>query len=497
MADAEFGALAASMDRIFAPCTHTSMRAFRADPRALGPTFVECGSRGRPAALRRAYGAWPRGGERAAVPLRSVSQTFAAVALLADGAGARCASARAGGARVRHAADWRNASVLELLSMSARAFDNGVNSAWRNLSHAADHNGLPTPCDSADSPLARGPLAASVRSCLEQLVLPTYDRAPACAGLGLRDARERLAARALARALVRTAARARDVTCADAHGECCKWARSGECARNRKYMLESCAAACGLCAGVGACDASHGCADADEHCDAWAAAGECTANAQYMAGSCARACGLCGAVGAAVGAARGASVRFEYAPHGPSGRHALTRRAVDPPVGFLPKLRSNGCLTARWCYAPAPTHERAPLGAWEAWAPARPYTRVQVSNALFGSARDMGRLARMLLARGELDGVRVLSRASVELMLGSARAAATAGVLPTECMAMTAFGLGIGWCSDHTAADAGAGALGGTDDCRAPDWYGWAGSYGSRFALMHTLPRAAADARWA
>ena len=113
-----------------------------------------------------------------------------------------------------------------------------------------------------------------------------------------------------------------------------------------------------------------------------------------------------------------------------------------------------------------------------------------MSNALFGSARDMGRLARMLLARGELDGVRVLSRASVELMLGSARAAATAGVLPTECMAMTAFGLGIGWCSDHTAADAGAGALGGTDDCRAPDWYGWAGSYGSRFALMHTRARA-------
>ena len=136
------------------------------------------------------------------------------------------------------------------------------------------------------------------------------------------------------------------MTCADAHGECCKWARSGECARNRKYMLESCAAACGLCAGAGACDASHGCADADEHCAAWAAAGECTANAQYMAGSCARACGLCGAVGAAVGAARGASVRFEYAPHGPSGRHALTRRAVDPPVGFLPK-----CAYDNWAYS--------------------------------------------------------------------------------------------------------------------------------------------------
>jgi CubicO group peptidase (beta-lactamase class C family) len=178
--------------------------------------------------------------------------------------------------------------------------------------------------------------------------------------------------------------------------------------------------------------------------------------------------------------------------------------------GRLPngrRLRSTGCLSTRWCFGPARTEgaDAAPLGPWPVWTPARPYTRVQVSNSMLGSVADMARLSRMLLNRGTLDGARVLSPHSVDLMLQSARDAARPVRLggadesippsPTECMGMSAFGLGIGWCSDRAGSGGGGRGEGGdgassasarVDDCKAADWYGWQGSFGSRFALMRT-----------
>lgn len=253
MSDADFATLASEMDRIFAPSRHVSISAFRADPLALGPTLVECGSLKRPAALRRTYGAWPQGGARAAVPLRSVSKTFAAVAILAlverraelghslsletkageflgNDVSALCAGG-AGGAG--GAVDWRDSTLFELLTMSARSFDNGINSAWRNLSHAADHNGLPTPCDSPDTPRELRSVLDDNEACLTNLLLPAYDRAPHCAGLGLRTAASHAAARALALSLVDGVSVARDTTCADQSEQCCAWAKIGEVRRAR------------------------------------------------------------------------------------------------------------------------------------------------------------------------------------------------------------------------------------------------------------------------
>jgi len=109
---------------------------------------------------------------------------------------------------------------------------------------------------------------------------------------------------------------------------------------------------------------------------------------------------------------------------------------------------------------------------------------------MFGSPRDLGRVSRMLLSGGELDGVRVISRESVALILSSARHSASISRLPTECMGMSAFGLGLGWCSHES----GNAALKGVDDCEAPDWYGWAGSFGSRYAFITSARSTAANA---
>ncbi|KAJ1631501.1 hypothetical protein T492DRAFT_869838 [Pavlovales sp. CCMP2436] len=83
MSDVELAVLSAGLEVVFAPSRTSSMAVFMEDKLSLGPIFVECGTLERPAAVRRAFGPWPPGGPRAAVPLRSVSKTFVAIAVLA------------------------------------------------------------------------------------------------------------------------------------------------------------------------------------------------------------------------------------------------------------------------------------------------------------------------------------------------------------------------------------------------------------------------------
>jgi hypothetical protein len=170
-------------------------------------------------------------------------------------------------------------------------------------------------------------------------------------------------------------------------------------------------------------------------------------------------------------------------------------RSKLPDGRRLRSARARGCLSARWCYAQAATPlPGEALGAWRRHRPA-PYIREQISNALFGSARDVSRLARMLANGGALDGVRVLSAESTALLFAAAREAAAAvrlgdeasAPVPAECMGMSGFALGLGWCRPRTAEEAAAGGGGvSTDNCLASDWYGWLGAFGSRWALMPT-----------
>ena len=67
--------------------------------------------------------------------------------------------------------------------------------------------------------------------------------------------------------------------------QCEKWAASGECEKNSKFMLVTCREAC----------ASNHRQSPDYaaayHCELWAGEGECAANVPFMNRECARACG--------------------------------------------------------------------------------------------------------------------------------------------------------------------------------------------------------------
>uniref|UniRef100_H2ZB71 Metalloendopeptidase n=1 Tax=Ciona savignyi TaxID=51511 RepID=H2ZB71_CIOSA len=60
-------------------------------------------------------------------------------------------------------------------------------------------------------------------------------------------------------------------TCRDENAMCARWAGSGECQKNPRYMLKSCCLSC-KSGGGGTCT------DASTNCPAWARAGECRRN---------------------------------------------------------------------------------------------------------------------------------------------------------------------------------------------------------------------------
>ena len=87
---------------------------------------------------------------------------------------------------------------------------------------------------------------------------------------------------------------------------------------------------------------------------------------------------------------------------------------------------------------------------------------------LFGTATDYLRFCQMLLNGGELDGTRVLSRRSVELMQAN-----HVDTLPMPFLAGHSFGLGIA----VRKADGPAGLLG------SPGTFGWSGGYNTYFRV--------------
>merc|ERR1719188_2384085 len=79
-------------------------------------------------------------------------------------------------------------------------------------------------------------------------------------------------------------------SCSDLNQNCGNWAASGECEANPSYMLESCAASCGVCTTPGpqppqptpGPPPTFSCSDMNQNCGNWAASGECETNPAYM-----------------------------------------------------------------------------------------------------------------------------------------------------------------------------------------------------------------------
>ena len=86
---------------------------------------------------------------------------------------------------------------------------------------------------------------------------------------------------------------------------------------------------------------------------------------------------------------------------------------------------------------------------------------------LFGTATDYLRFCQMLLNGGELDGVRILSRQSVELMRS-----AQVDSIPLPFLPGQSFGLGVAVRKDDPGAWLGS-----------PGTYGWSGGYNTYFRI--------------
>lgn len=120
-------------------------------------------------------------------------------------------------------------------------------------------------------------------------------------------------------------------------------------------------------------------------------------------------------------------------------------------------------------YGPGPDGKLAPTGALDAPGAA---TRVLGGFSISTTASDYGRFAQMLVNSGELDGVRILSRKTIDLMDsnhlpdGVARGAAGGGASAGE-----GYGLGVRVVLDP--AKAGNLTSAGT--------FGWSGAAGTHF----------------
>lgn len=483
---------AEAMDALFAPSREAAtVDAFRSRQESVGPTYVICGMGDAEPIYERAHGTYPAEGARAAVPFRSVSKVFVALAyLLLVHRGTLSLDAVPGDVLDLPPSPraWRRARARDLLAM-APTLDNSANTAWRNASPRADHNGFPTVCEVE---------GFGLEECLRTVVLPVYDRRPS--------------AGRLARTLVQSLDKAQDLTCTNRHRACCQWAMQGECSRNPLFMEGVCGSACGFCEGKATCV---GCHDLATDCKDRAQRGHCTAAEMldYMRAACLRTCGLCDTRSPTARGYPGDFARrtarlapsteprvFDFAPvnilrdaralpevimyhnrgqcvydnYGYSLLDLMVQKTTG--AGLLRwaadlLLAPMGADDTRWCSLGhgradgtrcyGNYHTARPLGDWPLRAPG-PYSTTWVSNALVGSARDLANLATILATGGVLRGRRIVPQAIVEALFESATDMAHRSA--AECMGMTSFGLGVGYCDTAEKR---------TDRCAADDWFGW------------------------
>lgn len=164
------------------------------------------------------------------------------------------------------------------------------------------------------------------------------------------------------------------------------------------------------------------------------------------------------------------------------------------------------------CYYPPKTIFESKFGKkWEPFPKGRANSKTWISNAYFGSARDVSNLILMLANKGvSAEGERILSEnALAEMFTKKWNTPPPYGNL----LAFQSFSLGIGHC--ETIEDGEYGEFSPYKDlrlsevllaktpnelkekrkrlfskvgtramCLAPDWWGWASSHGSRYSIL-------------
>ncbi|CAM9379138.1 unnamed protein product [Chrysoparadoxa australica] len=243
--------------------------------------------------------------------------------------------------------------------------------------------------------------------------------------------------------------------------------------------------------------------------------GECTKTARYMIDTCPRSCGWCvkqrGSGGGQEEAEevwepltkrveyklnddgdlvkfRGHSCRYDNYSYtlidgmvkkitGEWAIHWITKLIAEP-LGMNDMLRcmeqpGRGKTGIGGCYA-VPTSEEA-MTDYKEWPlhPGGLESRNWIGTGLMASAYDMTLFMAMLAGNGTVNGSRVLSKESVDVILSDHQTFDHGGV----CMGMKSFGLGLGHCWLGDSSEIGS-------RCTSDDWWGWGGSYGSRVFLL-------------
>ncbi|XP_064646414.1 zinc metalloproteinase nas-13-like [Lineus longissimus] len=132
--------------------------------------------------------------------------------------------------------------------------------------------------------------------------------------------------------------------CRDQHRSCASWASTGECRKNPRYMLVSCARSCNSCPTV-APQVGGGCTDDNTHCDYWARTGECQKNRPYMLANCARSCNAC--------QTRTSAVVISCTDHRSTDCPQWAGRGFCSATQFVSYMRTNCRKSCRICTASA------------------------------------------------------------------------------------------------------------------------------------------------
>jgi len=426
--------------------SNSSLEALVSDNTALGPSIVSCaladGGNVLKPVLDHAFNNFPLEGNRAAVGIRSISKmiTAATVLTLVDRGqgGLRLDTALSHHFPACAGTRLANATAGQMLSMGTQ-LDNRLNALWKATSGRQDHAGFPPFCDS---------VGASVEECITQVICPAYDKP------------ERLPPQLAAAAERATV----ELRCDDANVNCQSWAASGECQANPKYMQKECLASCRQCERGERLTAEKLGGDKlwwDNNASDGRTQLTINVNCKYDNLSYML-------LDAMVLRATGREIwQWMLELVARPARLDDMLRCMKPPEQYKGK-GIPGCY--RMPASPAAAVVSAEWELWRGgWMVGGPESRTWAGNSYFASSLDMTRFLALLANRGKLDGVRVLSSNSVQLMLSDMN---DRGL---ECQGMDTFGLGIGHCIVNDLP---------RSMCKTDEWWGWGSTYGSRVMMM-------------
>jgi CubicO group peptidase (beta-lactamase class C family) len=480
-------------DRMLSTSTSiTNASQLHDEQHAMGPVFVQCtqlvenNNNQATTVFQKAYGDFPVEAEHAAVGMRSISKVFASAAVLKLIEMRMLASLdmQVGQSLDMDCGVANSATLKELLSMSSLAMDNRINAMRiaqlyrrrRNSMTTADIQQQQQPIDFLGFPPVCDELGWEVPDCVERFICPLL----------------RNDAIALVIAEFGDQQQPVDVTCGRSKEE---YEQCLHMARSRDLCLSDNAGACMfacLPAGEITCrdDGTHLPHGKEAyHWDYDVATARVTKRVRR------------GIVYDNNGYTLVDAVVLKHTGHDLTyWVHELVFKPLrmnDALTCASTRLRQS-CPAGVACYGPVDSVEKVLHGStdWPLWR-GGPLTKTWVSNAFFASASDLSNFVAMLLRNGTNDkGEEVLQKQSVDLIFYPHL---NCNHVMDFCLGVHRFGFGAGSCSGANAMQWAGSPTKHLEPkprfadkehtytlsrCLAPNVWGWASSYGSRYSVL-------------